>query len=131
MFKSTSLAILALSAAVSAKECYDAIGTFSLEAGDVDAKMSVCWPKTSEGGAIATGKGSYDDGTKKGQDMTITHAWVAGDVILTMWAKVKIGKTTNLCSLMCELSADASCDGYFSCQPNNVGTVSFTFAEKE
>ena len=127
MFKT----ILALAATISAKECYEAVGTFDLEAGSVDAEMNVCWPKTSDNGALATGSGKYDDGSKKGQALTITHAWVANETVLTLWIKEKIGKTTNLCSIMCELDEEAVCSGYFSCQPNAVGTVSFQFALPE
>ena len=123
--------VLAFAATVSAKECYEAVGTFDLEAGSVDAEMNVCWPKTSDNGALATGVGKYDDGSKKGQALTITHAWVAADSVLTLWIKEKIGKTTNLCSIMCELDDAAVCSGYFSCQPNAVGTVSFQFALPE
>ena len=123
--------ILALAGTITAKECYDAVGTFDLAEGSVDAEMNVCWPKTSDNGALATGAGKYDDGSKKGQALTITHAWVANETVLTLWIKEKVKKTTNLCSIMCELDADAVCSGYFSCQPNTVGTVSFQFALPE
>ena len=131
MFRNCKLAALALVASVSAKECYDAIGTFDLAEGSVDAALNICWPKSSDNGQLGTGKGLYDDGSEKGQALTITHSWVADDTVLTLWFKEKVGKTTNLCSIMCELDEDAVCSGYFSCQPNAVGTVSFQFAVAE
>ena len=121
------LSLAALIATISAKECYDAVGTFDLEEGSLDAEMNICWPKGSDNGQLGTGTGLYDDGSAKGQALTITHSWVADDTVLTLWLKEKVGKTTNLCSIMCELDEDAVCSGYFSCQPNTTGTVSFAF----
>ena len=129
MFKS----ILALVTTITAKECYEAVGTFNLNEaeGPVDAKMEVCWPKTSDNGALATGTGVYDDGTAKGQAMTITHAWVADKKILTLRILEKFLRTYNYCSIMCELDEDAVCSGYLSCQPDVFGSVSFKFAALE
>jgi hypothetical protein len=123
MFKSIS----ALVTTITAKECYEAVGTFNLNGaeGPVDAKMEVCWPKTSDNGALATGTGFYDDGTAKGQAMTITHAWVADKKILTLRILEKFLRTYNYCSIMCELDEDAVCSGYLSCQPDVFGSVSF------
>ncbi len=129
--KYDNLSLLALIATVSAKECYDVAGTFDLTEGSLDAEMNICFAKGSDNGALGTGTGLYDDGSAKGQALTITHAWVADETVLTLWLKEKIGKTLNLCSIMCELDEDAVCSGYFSCQPSAVGTVSFQFAVAE
>ena len=59
MFRNCKLAALALVASVSAKECYDAIGTFDLAEGSVDAALNICWPKSSDNGQLGTGKGLY------------------------------------------------------------------------
>lgn len=93
--------------------------------------MEVCWPKTSDNGALATGTGVYDDWTAKGQAMTITHAWVADKKILTLRILEKFVRTFNYCSIMCELDEDAVCSGYLSCQPDVFGSVSFKFAVLE
>ncbi len=93
----------ALVATATAKKCYEAIGTLGIDEGDIDITMSICWPKTDDNGALATGKGFYDDGSAKGQAITITQAWVVADSVLSIWGKVKIGKATNLASIMCEL----------------------------
>jgi hypothetical protein len=129
MFKS----ILALVATVTAEECYEAVGTFNLNVaeGSVDTKMKVCWPKTSDNGALATGNGVYDDGSANGQAMKITHAWVADKKVLTLRIVEKFVRTLNYCSIMCELDEDAVCSGYLSCQPDVFGSVSFKFAVSE
>ena len=124
----TCFAVLAATAA--AKSCYDAVGTLGMEEGDIDITMSICFPKTDANGALATGTGLYDDGSKKGQAFTVTQAWVVQDTVLTLWGKEKIGKTTNLISVMCELDESGLCSGYFSAQPSAVGTVSLQFAPK-
>ena len=93
--------------------------------------MNICFPKSSDNGALGTGTGLYDDGSAKGQKLTITHAWIADDTLVTLWLKVKTGKKTNLCSVMCELDEDYACFGYFSCQPSDVGTVSLSFSLTE
>ena len=121
------LSLAALIATVSAKECYDAVGTFDLAEGSVDAEMNICFPKGSDNGQLGTGTGLYDDGSAKGQALTITHSWVADDTVLTLWLKEKVGKTTNLCSIMCELYDEVRCWGYFSCQPNGFGEVNLQF----
>ena len=106
------LSLAALIATISAKECYEAAGTFDLEEGSVDAALNVCFPKSSDNGALGTGKGVYDDGSAKGQALTITHMWLstaADDTYLTMWMKEKVGKTTNLCSIICGFDESAVC----------------------
>ena len=129
MFRNcNNLALLALVATVSAKQCYNAIGTFDLAEGSVDAALNICWPNGSDNGNLGTGTGLYDDGSKKGQALTVTNSWLAADKVLTIWLTEKVGKKENLCSIMCGFDANAVCTGYFSCQPNATGTVSFTFA---
>ena len=127
MFRNFNLAVLALFSTVSAKECYEVAGTIDLAEGSVDAAFNICWPKGSDKSALTTGKGYYEDGSKYGQSLTITHAWVADDTVLTLWLKEKVGKTTNLCSIMCELYDEVRCWGYFSCQPNGFGEVNLQF----
>ena len=127
MFRNFNLAVLALFSTVSAKKCYDLIGTFDLEEVSLDAELNICWPKSSLNGELGTGKGVYDNGSANGQALTITHAWIADDTVLTLWLKMKNGRTTNLCSIMCVLDDEAHCSGYYSCQPDGFGEVNFQF----
>ena len=55
MFRNFNLAVLALFSTVSAKKCYDAIGTFDIDEGSVDAALNICWSKSSANGALGTG----------------------------------------------------------------------------
>ena len=109
MLRNFNVPVLAIDANVSVKECYDAIGKFDLAEGYFDATMNNCFPKTSDNGALATGTGVYNNGSSNGQTLTITQPWVVRDTVFTMWLKEKIGKTTNLCSIMCELDEGAVC----------------------
>ena len=107
--------IAILTAAVSAKDCYEAVGTFDLGKGEIKNSMLVCFPKGTKNGVQGTGKGSYNDGSKMGQEFTITQAFLIQDYGLNIWAKEKVGLTTNLCTLMCEFDENGICNGYFSC----------------
>jgi len=123
MLKNRGLAILALSAAVSAKSCYSFIGTYSnSDDGDVDIGFTPCWTKDFDKGALGTGTGLIEFDEKRPTSFTITTALISGNV-LTMWGKLKDGKTTRIFSAMCEFDEDMNCSGYYAQQPDISGTL--------
>ncbi len=123
MLKNRGLAILALSAAVSAKTCYKFVGTYSNSYdGDVDIGFSACWPKDFDGGALGTGSGLIEFDESKPTSFTITTALISSGV-LTMWGKLKVGNSTKILSAMCEFDEDLICSGYYAQQPDISGTL--------
>ena len=116
-----------LAATAASKSCYNVSGYLDMGDGDVDILMKLCFPKDDANGALGTGTGLYDDGSKKGQAFSVTQAWLVENTVLTLWGKKKIGKTTDLISIMCEVDEEGICSGYFSAQPDYYGYVSLEF----